>query len=180
MGFRPTPGLREKLEIAARANSRSMSQEVEERLGQSFKEDENLGSMGLRALLLLFRSAAALVEQRTEKSCFDDWNTWLAVQGAWKRLGATFGPPPPQEWREALKEARKAVTGVLLEPYPEDAEMGVRAAHLIEAAKGLQALRAFHSRERDDRTQEAIGEEVVSLLFAEEAKLLPKTPKKEG
>ena len=180
MGFRPTPGLREKLESAARANSRSMSQEVEERLGQSFKEDENLGSMGLRALLLLFRSAAALVEQRTGKSCFDDWNTWLAVQGAWKHIGADFGPLPPKKWREAKKEANKALTGVLLEPYPEDAEIGAQAAHLIEAVKGLQAVRAFHSHERDDRTQEAIGEEVVSLLYAEEAKLPPKTSKKKA
>ena len=39
MGFRPTPEIREKLEAAARANGRSMSQEIEERLGQSFEQD---------------------------------------------------------------------------------------------------------------------------------------------
>ncbi len=39
MGFRPTPEIREKLERAARANGRSMSQEIEERLGQSFEVD---------------------------------------------------------------------------------------------------------------------------------------------
>ena len=36
MGFRPTPKIREKLEEAAKENGRSMSQEVEHRLEQSF------------------------------------------------------------------------------------------------------------------------------------------------
>ena len=180
MGFRPTPAVRAKLEEAATANGRSMSQEVEERLGQNFKEDEILGGMRLRALLLLFGNTAALVEQQTGESLFEDWGTWIAVQGAWKRLGATFGPLPPKEWREALQEANKAVTGVLLEPKPEDADITVQAAHLLEAAKGLQAVHNFYRLQRDERAQEEIGEEIVSLLFAEESKLLAGQRKKES
>ena len=42
MGFRPTPEIREKLEEAAKANGRSMSQEVEHRLERSFTEEANL------------------------------------------------------------------------------------------------------------------------------------------
>ena len=40
MGFRPTPGVRAKLERAAQANGRSMSQEVESRLEASFLKEE--------------------------------------------------------------------------------------------------------------------------------------------
>ncbi len=40
MGFRPTPGVRAKLEQAAQANGRSMSQEVESRLEASFLKEE--------------------------------------------------------------------------------------------------------------------------------------------
>ena len=167
MGFRPTPAVRAKLEEAATANGRSMSQEVEERLGHTFKEDEALGSMGLRALLLLFRTTAALVEQRTGKSCFDDWNTWVAVQAAWKREGETFGPAPPQEWKKALQKANEAVTGVLLEPEPKDADPGVWAAYLMKAVKGFQAVNTFYRLQRDQRAQEAIGEEIVLMLDAE-------------
>ncbi len=42
MGFRPTPEIREKVEEAAKANGRSMSQEVEHRLERSFTEEANL------------------------------------------------------------------------------------------------------------------------------------------
>jgi hypothetical protein len=40
MGFRPTPEVRAKLEQAAQANGRSMSQEVESRLEASFLKEE--------------------------------------------------------------------------------------------------------------------------------------------
>ena len=171
MGFRPTPKLREELEGAAKANGRSMSQEVEERLGQSFREDETFGSMGLRAMLRLFGNNAVLIEQQTGKSCFDDWDTWVAVQGAWKRSGADFGPLPPEEYRKALQEAGEAVTGILLKPVPDDADQGERSAHLIESLKGFQALSTYYRHQRDERAQEAVGVEIVSALLEEQARL---------
>ena len=40
MGFRPTPWLRKKIEAAAKANGRSMSQEIEVRLELSFAREQ--------------------------------------------------------------------------------------------------------------------------------------------
>ncbi len=173
MGFRPTPEVREKIEEAAKANGRSMSQEVEHRLEQSFEGDEALGGRQFRAMFGLFGNAAVLIEQQTGKSCFKDWNTWVAAQGVWKHLGVTFGPLPSKGWRKAFTEASKATSITFSEPPPKDAEIGVQAAYLMEASKAIHALSAFHRYLEDDRVQEAFGEDIAAAL-------LPKKPEKES
>ena len=173
MGFRPTPEVRKKLEGAAKANRRSMSQEVETRLEQSFEGDEALGGRQFRALFGLFGNAAVLIEQQTGKSCFKDWDTWVAVRGAWKRLGVNFGPLPSKGWRRALLNASKATSITFSEPPPKDADLGVQATYLVELSKANRDAYAFHRYQEDDRVQEAFGEE-----FA--ASLLLKKPEKES
>ncbi len=43
MGFRPTPKIREKIEVAAQKNMRSMCREIESRIEWSFWEDRRNG-----------------------------------------------------------------------------------------------------------------------------------------
>ncbi len=173
MGFRPTPEVREKIEEAAKAKGRSMSQEVEHRLEQSFEGEKALGGRQFRAMFSLFGNAAVLIEQQTGKSCFEDWNTWVAVQEAWKRLGVTFGPLPSKGWLKALLEASKATPVAFSKPPPEDAELGVRMAYLKEVSKANHALYAFHRYQEYDRVQEEFGREIAVTL-------LPKKPEKES
>lgn len=173
MGFRPTAEMRRKLEDAAGASGLSLTQEIERRLERSLEEDEALGGRQFRAMFSLFGNAAVLIEQQTGKSCFKDWNTWAAVQEAWKSLGVIFRPLPSKAWRKALLEASKATPVAFSKPPPEDAELGVRMAYLKEVSKASHALYAFHRYQEDDRVQEEFGREIAATL-------LPKKPEKES
>ena len=113
--------LRAKIEVAAKERGVSLNAETVARLEQTFQEEEALGGRQFRAMFSLFGNAAVLIEQQTGQSCFKDWNTWVAVQAAWKRLGVTFGPLPSKAWLKALLEASKATPVAFSEPPPEDA-----------------------------------------------------------
>jgi hypothetical protein len=103
LSLRTTKDLKEKLESASRVSGRSIAQEVEHRLEQSFKTEANIAdaiaaAMGGKSLAALFRlmgAAAELVELRMGgKSWVNDAVTFYAVQKAWQRLINQFGPPP--------------------------------------------------------------------------------------
>jgi hypothetical protein len=136
---------------------------------QSFLKEDALGGRQLRALFGSFGNAAVLIEGRTGKSCFKDWNTWVAVRAAWHRLGVSFGPLPPKGWLDSLLEASKASTTIPLEPL-KDAATDVRVAYLIEASKRVQALSDFRSYQEDDRVQAALGDEIAASLLTEKTK----------
>jgi len=102
---RITPELRAKIDAAAEQSERSLAQEVEFRLEQSFAVDEGFGGRQFSALFRLFGNAASLIEQRTEKSYFEDLGTCRAVQVAWKRLMGGFSPNLPAEEIAALDQA---------------------------------------------------------------------------
>ncbi len=104
MGFRPTPTMRSKLEEAAGANGRAMSQEIEARLEQSFIGDGvihhmfgfDLGSMmALRALA----DAIAKIERGAGKSWREDWTAREQVRAAFEAILEVFGPQHPAENR---------------------------------------------------------------------------------
>ena len=108
MAFRPTPGVRAKLEEAATANGRSMAQEVQTRLELSLAEDEAFGGSQFRALFGLLGKAANVIEQQTGESYFEDWYTGVAVKAAWKRLISSFGPKIPPKHIAAFERALAA------------------------------------------------------------------------
>lgn len=167
LNMRTTREVRTKLELVAADSGRSLVQEVEHRLEQSFKEDESVGGMRLRALLLLFGTAARLVEHETGKSLFEDWNTWVAVQAAWRRLGVQFGTQPSKKYRKALEEKSNSYVDALsLGSYPKDAASDVRAAWLRKLLKVSKGTTGWYGYEENDRLQKAIGEEIVASLLA--------------
>ena len=191
MGFRPTPEIREKLEEAANANGRSMSQEVEHRLEQSFEGDEALGGRQFRAMFSLFGNAAVLIEQQTGKAHFEDWYTYVAVRNAWQHLIAGFGPSPPAEYHAAFMEAAAAPVPKFpmppTPPAPPGSSLGTYhqyeqqckdydaavAVYEKESAVYEKAGEALRRSNETTQAQIALGKDVA-------ASLLPERPKKKA
>ncbi len=166
-----TPETRARLEEAAAQSGRSLAQEIELCLEQAFLKEDALGGRQFRALFGLLGNAAVLIEKKTGKSCFEDRNTWVAVQGAWTELGGTYiGPPKPKEWLKTLLEAAEASSFLHAERPPEDADLDVQEAYLNKTDKALQAYGAFHLLLEDDRVQEEFGREIAASLLPEKAK----------
>lgn len=124
IGIRLTPENRERLEKAAEANGRSMSQELSARLEQSFLEEDALGGRQLRSMFGLLANAAVLIEEQTGKSCFEDHYTWAAVHTAWKRLIAAFAPPLPEGLIAAFEEEKSVPVPKF--PIPPMAPLGLQ------------------------------------------------------
>ncbi len=117
MGFRPTPGIRGKLEEAAKANGRSMSQELEHRLERSFEEDEARGGRNTNDVLKVMGAVAAHIQTRTGKTTAD-WKTGLAIGRAWKRLITDWVPRPPAEWIAELERLSDDMPDMPVPPKP--------------------------------------------------------------
>ena len=108
LGLRVTAEMKNRLEAAAAASGRSQSQEVEFRLEQSFrKEDDGIAALGgseQHALFRMMAAAAVIIENRTGKSWSSDWKTSIAVRNAWKELIAAVLPKPPEKLLDARQK----------------------------------------------------------------------------
>src|SRR5712664_1739430 len=81
LNMRTTSALRERLEAAAIANGRSLAQEVELRLEQSFREDyAAYGGAETAAVLRMMAALAVQVETRTGDPWTRHRKTELAVR----------------------------------------------------------------------------------------------------
>ena len=118
LNMRTTQEVRDRLERDAADSGRSLVQEVEAHLERSFQEEDALGGRQLRSMFGLLANAAVLIQEQTGKSCFEDWDTWIAVNEAWKRLIWAFAPPWPQEWNDALMEATAVPVPEVPPPLP--------------------------------------------------------------
>lgn len=110
LSMRTTAEIRQRMEKAAEANGRSLASEVEDRLLSSFNQDDMLEAMfGNAELINLFRILAAstdIVERRTGNSWTADYETFVAVRTAWKKLIDEFCPiPAPKNVKAARKVA---------------------------------------------------------------------------
>jgi hypothetical protein len=90
MGFRPTPGIRGKLEEAAKANGRSMSQEIESRLERSFVE---FGREDIFLVARLLATAIQTIEAVTGKIWMDDAGAHKHTQETCRTILDAFRPP---------------------------------------------------------------------------------------
>ena len=106
MGFRPTPEIRGKLEEAAKANGRSMSQEVEHRLERSFSEEDYLallyGDPNMLELVREFLDAKRLIETHLKKSVWGDLDSHEAMKSALRRLIAQKAPSPSNNLKKKM------------------------------------------------------------------------------
>ena len=86
LSTRITAGLRDQLEEAATESGRSLSQEIELRLMQSFEKEESrwreFGDSRLFYLCRAFAMSIRLEEAKTKKSMFEDAETFMAASEA--------------------------------------------------------------------------------------------------
>ena len=125
LGFRPTPGVRRNIDDAAKKNGRSLSQEIESRLEQSFLQDiaqrSTFGADHIHGLAILVATAARLTEAETKRSWRDDRPTLDALRQAIDQILDVFGPAQIRgaETRDAFDAAvnrARDVLGQILRP----------------------------------------------------------------
>ena len=84
---RITPETRAKLEATVAQSGRSLAQEIELRLQQSFLDenarDREFGGKKLRGLFRMMTGALEIIEQGRGKACTDDWGSFSAIKEAW-------------------------------------------------------------------------------------------------
>ena len=90
--------IKQQLETEAQIAGRSLSEEIEFRLGRSLQQEADSGGRQLHGLLRLLVGVVEIIQARTGKSASDDWKTGLAVDRAWTRLIHDWLPGPPAEW----------------------------------------------------------------------------------
>lgn len=92
MSFRPDPNVRQRIEDAAGASGRSLSQEIEFRLLQTLEAERQVGGPELWALFKMMGAAVELIEQMTGKTWKSNHETSTAIFEAWYRLIEEFLP----------------------------------------------------------------------------------------
>ena len=104
--LRMTGSLKRQLEAAAEGQGRALSQEIEHRLEESFRNEAlaALDSPSVRTgqFLRKLQAVIALVESWTGKSWADDGATSAVVKRAMDKL-ITEGMPNDPEWAAACK-----------------------------------------------------------------------------
>jgi len=118
IGLRVTAGLRHSLEAAVTASGRSLSQEAEFRLEQSFRDEAAYGGRELAGLFRMMAGAAAMIEARRDgKKWSEDYETGMAARAAWQSLIRHAIPPMP----DAM--AREMRTEEVRDPPPAAPEL---------------------------------------------------------
>ena len=107
LGLRVTAEFKRKIDAGTLKSGRSQSQEVEILVEQGLRKDEDYGGRELHGLLRLMVGAAKIIQARTGKSWSSDWETWIAVRTAWKKLALAAGPKPPAEFIQYVEQGRE-------------------------------------------------------------------------
>ena len=87
-----------RTEAGSQISRQSLSQEIEARLEQAYASDREFGGRELHALFRMMGAAADLIEARTGKPLFSDWDTWNAARAAWTMLMKEAAPKPPPDY----------------------------------------------------------------------------------
>jgi len=179
--------IKQQLETEAQIAGRSLSEEIEFRLGRSLRQEADSGGRQIHGLLHLLVGAAEIIQARTGESASDDWKTGLAVGRAWKRLIHDWLPRPPTELiaelerlsdniPDAPERPEAPARGGLLVPPASDEEWEAYREGLQNFEKDLETfLIAFDEyqaevRKIQDEVKKAagIGEEALGLLSDQE------------
>ncbi len=137
ISLRVTPSLREKADNAALEAGRSLSQEIELRLEQSFARDDLAGGPAQASLLRLIAASASglgktirqfdllvqAIEARTGKSWLDDPETFFAVRAGQIDLLDRSMPDEP--------ELAAILSGAKVNRRPEWDAMGIAVARAV-------------------------------------------------
>lgn len=122
IGVRTSPELKDQLEAAAGANGRSVAQEAEFRLTESFAMDELLANPRTKMLMFLIGGQISLAEAKTGKAWHQDEATFAAARKLIDDLLTRARPAPPNDGkiielkaeRIELADRREALHEVLV------------------------------------------------------------------
>ena len=142
------PEVRSLLEQAASQSHRSLAQEIELRLEQSFLDEEardrEWGGKRLHGLFRMMAGAFEIVEESRAKACTADWGTFSAVKDAWELLLFTSLAPKDQPYGDHLEAIGGPPEDFEMPPDPTPpkhpmADRWVLAPSASESAKKLAA-----------------------------------------
>jgi hypothetical protein len=119
LGLRVTEERRRALDEAAAQSGRSISQEIELRLEESFRDESKFGGREMLGLFQMMAGAATMVEERLGgRSWSTDWEAFQAVREAWRQIIDKVGPDVPVEWQERFAALEAAKPGPPPPPLP--------------------------------------------------------------
>lgn len=105
VGIRTTKELKEKIEAAAAAHGRSMAAEIELRLEESFRRDEQRGGRHISAPLDVIAGVMGMAEERTGHRWNEYLGAWLPVEAVTLAILERNKPAVPN--REQLSAAEE-------------------------------------------------------------------------
>jgi hypothetical protein len=182
--------MRESLERAAEESGRSLAQEIERRLEESFHLEEIYGSGHTAALLRMLKAAIDMVETTNEKTFCDNELTAIEAQSALKRLidmmVVAKGDPDAKDYRAsftnmlngradlALELRRRSkqlgkLTGEIIADYIKDGKIQYKElAELAERARVARVAAEEEVRESMARQSAAADQGAAAKRIAHE------------
>ena len=106
MGIRTTKDLKEKVEALAAANGRSVAAEIELRLEESIRREEQRGGRHISAPLDIIAGVMGMAEERTGQRWNEALSAWLPVEAVMKALLERNKPKVPDYEKFAAAEER--------------------------------------------------------------------------
>ena len=108
LNMKTTPRLRERMQRAADANGRALTQEVEARLERSLDRDDLYGGQHVATFVDLLGMTIRIIEQRHGARWIDDPGTFDAVEAAALRLLGWNRPREPDIFYVKMAEVHRA------------------------------------------------------------------------
>lgn len=157
IGVRTSPELKELLEGAASANGRSVAQEAELRLLESFRHQDQR----TQAVMGHLAALATSIQLRMGNAWYDDYAAWVAFDESVRHVLASHSPPIPNS--RALKAAldrEKAAKENLEEMTNFFQKIPLQAESLAATdALGIAAIPAIDAR----KTGKRVATELIDL-----------------
>jgi hypothetical protein len=154
LNMRTTPGTRARLEAAAEKSGRSLVQEVEFRLEQSFASDDVFGGDEYRSIFQIFGAVAKIIEGRTGKD-FSDFETSVAIRQAWQELSYEAAPQAPKAFKGLVEDLEEPAPPKPLQPLEFYGRLGSEEDHETEVEKFEAAWKDFLRWQRENKMRKA-------------------------
>jgi len=141
LSLRVSEERRWELEQAAAESGRSISQELEMRIEQGARDTRILGGPQMTNLFRMMAAAAQLIEARSkDKNWFSDYEVFISVREAWRRIIDAVMPQPSQE----LVENLQVLKDILAEQAtnPGNKGKGVSGATLLKFSQEIDRFQA--------------------------------------
>ena len=141
LNMKTTPRLRDRMQRAADANGRALTQEVEARLDRSLDRDDQFGGQHVATFVDLLGMTIRVIEQRHGARWIDEPGTYDAVEAAALRLLGWNRPREPDMHYVKMAEVHRAWNAAHA-AYDEATKAldDYRGALGMKSTRGIEAL----------------------------------------